>query len=342
MIAVSSRLQGIIAGLVAQTLFVGPALAAPPEDGAGDEAAAPADGEESESPTETDAPDDSEAGPEPESEPQPESEPESEPEPEPKPEPEPEVDEDPEPEDDGLDDARDRFAKAAEHYELGEYGAAIEIFEALYRETRETTLLYNLGQAYWRRFSVDPKLEYLRQAASMFENYDKAMRGEAGYDPREVEQHRAAIAAQIAGIEASSKADLRPMGPSPEMLEYDRKRRMYAGMTAAGATLTGLGAAAGLTAIVGLIVRGSAGFALDQSGGGEAGQSNPLSAEEDAQLRTTYLRSGQMTFATTIAAGALLPVGITLLGIGTSRSKQLTSSSKFAIRPGAGTLLISF
>lgn len=261
---------------------------------------------------------------------------------EPEPEPEPATEPEPEPEPEGLDDARARFGRAARHYELGEYAEATKLFEDLYRETNEPSLLFNIGQSYWRRFSIEPDVTYLRTARQMFENYDKVMRAEPDYDGREVEMILRSINAQIEGIEASQQASLRPVGPTSEMLEYDRQRRVNTAMTGTGIAFTVIGASAAIAGIVGLLVRANAKFTLDQTGGGKAGRPNGATPEEDEQLRKAYLTGGQVGFAGLIGAGVFLPAGVTLTAVGVTRNKRLVEDRRFAVSPGGRLLTVHF
>ncbi len=347
----------VFALLVVGSLCVPPvALAAPPEDEAapagdeaGDEAAAedeasaedaPADSASEEAPSEEAPPEEVTEG-EPAEEAPAEEEPASE-----------------APADAGavpdaeLKTAKEKYYRAVEHFQLGKYDLAIPLFEAVYRElgSEGTDLLYNLGQCYWKRFNTDPKIEHLKTARTMFENYDKAMRAVEGYNYREVEAYIAAIDAQIAGIEAAEKpVELRefaapPPGPDPELLEFERQRRVNTGMTATGITLSVLGGAALIAGGVSLAVRGGNKFALDQAGEGEAGVPNPLSAEEDAQLRKNYLRSGQVAFGTLIGGAALFPVGLSLAIVGSVRNKRLVAEqkAKYAVTPTATGVRVKF
>ena len=244
-----------------------------------------------------------------------------------------------------MSDPSARFQVAAEAYELGKYAEAIEGFESLYEDTKEPSLLYNLGQANWRWFNVDPDPTHLRVAKQMFDNYDRAMNGKEGYDRREVERNVKAIDAQLRALAAQQSAtDLQPSGPDPELLEYDRQRRVNTGMTISGVTLTVLGTAGLVAGVVGLGIRRGAGFALDNTGGGGDGQPNFLSEAEDDQLRQDYLTGGQIGFGGLISAAVLLPPGIALTTVGTIRNKRLVEEQEreyeVSIQPGG--LKLSF
>jgi hypothetical protein len=303
-----------------------PAIAAPPEGDASEGPAAAEDGDAPDADADADA--DAEI---------------AEPEPEPEPEPSPSAD-DPVPDAD-LKTAEERYYRAVDHFNLGKYELAVPLFEAVYREIQSTDLLFNLGQSHWKWFSVDPKLEHLEQARTMFQNYDKAMRGSEGYNYREIEAYLAAIEAQIAGVQASARVELRPLeprGPDPRMLEFDRQRRINSGMTITGVVFSVLGGASLLTGGVSLAVRSGNGFALDQTGGSQPGTPNPFSAEEHEQLRTNYLRSGQVAFGTLIAGAVLFPVGVALAAIGSTRNKRLVQDQKYAITPTASGVMVRF
>jgi hypothetical protein len=244
--------------------------------------------------------------------------------------------------------APELFSEGRNAYTLGEYEQAVSKFEAAWLLSNEPALLFNLGQAYWQWHVVKPELEYLRRAAKLFENYDGLSRDEPGYDPAEVQAILAAIDAQITAAEQAELIRAQVFATPPPGLDHaalraQQRLRTTKALTISGSVLIALGSLTLLTGVAGLIIRGAAGFSLDQTGGGEAGRSNPNSAADDARLRSTYSLGGQLGFAGLIAGAALLPVGISLRVTGGARAKRdRQAGDKLTVGPGGGLLTVQF
>lgn len=259
-------------------------------------------------------------------EPAPPSETETETESEPEPEPEPM-----EETAGSRDEAIESFRSATRDYELGKYAEAIAGFERAWELSGEPQLLYNMGQAYWKWFEVEPELDHLRKAKVFFQNYDKRMRDNAFYDPHEVQGHIEEIAARIDKEEKLAAERNRPVVVGPSLAvqeaelrrqrERERQYRVTRGLNATGITLIVLGSAYLVVGLAGLSTRIATGLLLDNSSGGDGGV-NLASAEEDARRRQQYRVGGQVAFAGFIGGSILLPIGITLRVVGKIRERR--------------------
>ncbi|MFY0541493.1 hypothetical protein [Nannocystis pusilla] len=93
---------------------------------------------------------------------------------------------------------------------------AIEHFEAAYELSHADALLYNLGQAYSKRYEVEADPAHLRRARVLFLNFAK-IREAAGSDARDARERIAAIDAQLAELgkgEAAAQPEVRRRRPS--------------------------------------------------------------------------------------------------------------------------------
>lgn len=222
--------------------------------------------------------------------------------------------------------AESAYREGSDFYEVGKYPEAIERFQRAWELSKEEQLLYNLGQAYWKWFDVDPDVEHLRQAALFFRNYDKRMRLREDYDPVEIDNILKAIDAQIEVeerklAEANRPVIVQPGGPTEEELAWQQRRRTTRGLNISGTTLIVVGGVTLGAGIAAVLSRAGHGFVLESATSSDGGI-NLATAEEDARRRDGFLLSGQVAFGTLIAAAAILPVGITLRVIGAVRDKQ--------------------
>lgn len=237
-------------------------------------------------------------------------------------EPDGELVDDPEAPLSDRDVAASLFAEGNEAYELGQYERAIECFERAWKLAPEPELLFNLGQAEWRWFDIEPNVEHLRKARTFFENYDKRMRAEQDYFPGEVNAFITALRTQIEAEEQKQAARERQALAGPSLAELDaaaqrklqreRSLALAGRLNGAGIGLVVLGSLALAVGIGGVITRGANGLLLDRATGGDPSTPNILSAEEDARRRNAYLIGGQVAFTGLIAGGVLLPIGIGL------------------------------
>lgn len=222
--------------------------------------------------------------------------------------------------------AETAYREGSDLYEVGKYPEAIERFQRAWELSKEEQLLYNLGQAYWKWYDVDPDVDHLRQAAVFFRNYDKRMRLTEDYDPVEIANILKAIDAQIEVeehelAEANRPVIVQPSGPTEEELAWQQRRRTTRGLNISGTTLIVVGGVTLGAGVASVLSRVGHKWVLDTATPSPGGI-NLASAEEDARRREGYSISGQIAFGTLIAAAAILPVGITLRVIGAVRDKQ--------------------
>lgn len=225
--------------------------------------------------------------------------------------------------------AAEAFGKGGDLYELGKYPEAVEKFQLAWELSHEVQLLYNIGQAYWKWFDVDPDIDHLRQARLFFTNYDKRMRLTEGYDPTEVENVLKAIEAQIEAErrrieEANRPKEIIVQGPTGESEEEIRKkqrRRTTKALNASGNTLIVLGSLSLGVGLGALASRFAFGQVLNSTSNNDA-MVSLLTADEDERRRDQYLLSGQIAFGGLLAAAVMLPVGIALRVSGAVRIKR--------------------
>jgi hypothetical protein len=218
------------------------------------------------------------------------------------------------------------FLEGSKYYELGQYPKAIEKFERAWELSNEPLLLFNLGQANWKWFDVDPDPEHLRRAKQSFENYDKRMRGSDGYDPTEIQRFIERIDEQIAkAVETADQRkerELRALEESERRrLWVERERQIVNNLNASGIALITVGSLTLVMGIAGALVRTANKIVLDNSSGG-ARNINLSSAEEDRRRRDQFLLGGQLAFSGFIIGGVLLPIGIALKVTGGVRERR--------------------
>lgn len=223
-------------------------------------------------------------------------------------------------------EAAEAYTQGSDLYELGKYPEAIVQFQRAWELSRKEQLLYNLGQAHWKWFDIEPDIDHLRQAALFFRNYDKRMRLTEGYDPVEIDNILKAIDAQIENeerkiAEANRPVLVQPGGPTEEELAWERRRRTTRALNVSGTTIIVVGGVTLAAGLASLLTRLGFKLVLDSSTASDGGF-NVASAEEDTRRRSAFLTTGQVAFGTLIAAAAILPVGIALRVTGAVREKQ--------------------
>ncbi|MCY1007667.1 hypothetical protein OV079_19350 [Nannocystis pusilla] len=226
----------------------------------------------------------------------------------------------------GADEAEAQrlFEEGSKAYNLGNFDVAIEQFEAAYELSHADALLYNLGQAYSKRYEVEADPAHLRKARVLFLNFAK-IREAAGSDARDARERIAAIDAQLAEL---GKGEAQPEGPapapeSPAKPPYRPRAAGIAGYALIGAGLvlgTGLGA-------LGLV---SAGRIDDQRR--DEWQYVPLSGAREQQYADNYQSARALAFAGIGVGGALLVTGVVLVAVDAARGK--TAPRRAQLRPG--------
>lgn len=218
------------------------------------------------------------------------------------------------------------FLEGSKYYELGQYPKAVDAFERAWELSHEPLLLFNLGQAHWKWFDVEPDIEHLRRARVSFANYDKRMSGSPGYDGKEIAGFLKEIDAQITDAELHRETKEERAARAREeaerrRLELERQRREIRALHASGITVLTLGSLTMAMGIAGLLTRVANRIVLDQSSGGPR-EVNLSSASEDAKRRRAFLLGGQIAYSGFIVGGVLLPVGIALEVIARVRERR--------------------
>jgi tetratricopeptide (TPR) repeat protein len=114
--------------------------------------------------------------------------------------------------------ARERYEAGDTALQLGHYDAAIQAFEDAYRLSHRTGILYNIGLAYRRAYSLQGKPEQLRRALEMYDSYLR----QAGAVPEraQIEGVAAQLRAQVAALDERERlAQLRAAAGSPVLQE---------------------------------------------------------------------------------------------------------------------------
>ena len=222
--------------------------------------------------------------------------------------------------------AAQAYREGSDAYELGKFEEAAGKFGEAWELSHRPQLLYNLGQAHWKWFTVDPDIDHLRKARLFFTNYDKRMRLSEGYDEKEIAGYLEEIEQQIAAEEKRIEEANRPViiqsaALTEEEVQREQRRRTTRALNISGTTLIVAGSLSFGLALGGLASRAVFGAVLDNTSGRDDARTNLATAEEDNRRREGYLTSGQIAFGGLIAAAVILPVGITLRVIGARRGK---------------------
>lgn len=235
----------------------------------------------------------------------------------------------------GADEAEAQrlFEEGSKAYNLGKFDVAIERFEAAYELSHADALLYNLGQAYSKRYEVEADPAHLRRARVLFLNFAR-IRESAGSDVRDARERVAAIDAQLAEL-GKGEAAPQPEGPapapeSPAKQPYRPRAAGIAGYALIGAGLvlgTGLGA-------LGLV---SAGRIDDQRR--DERQYVPLSGAREQQYEDSYQSARALAFAGIGVGGALLVTGVVLVAVDAARGGK-AAPRRAQLR--AGGLAVAF
>lgn len=234
-------------------------------------------------------------------------------------------------------EAQRLFEEGAQAYNLGRFEVAIARFEAAYELSHANALLYNLGQAYSKRYEVDPDPGHLRQARVLYLNFAKISEA-AGEDSRDAREHAAAIDAKLAELAAGEpEPPPTPEGPPPapaaapvEEGPYRPGKPGIAGYALIGGGLllgTGLG-------VVGLV---SAARIDDQRG--MEREFVPLSAAREQEYADSHQSARTLAFAGIGAGAALLLTGVVLVAVDAARGGK-AAPRRAQLR--AGGLVVAF
>lgn len=236
--------------------------------------------------------------------------------------------------------ASELFEQGSSDYTLGNYSSAIEKFEEAYRLSNEPEMLYNLGQAYWKSYDVQPSVDVLRKARVLFLNYQKIL-GNQGDHSDEVERFIVDIEKQIEalGAELEDEPDEQPepdpaanSDPTPQ-----NDRKALGPMGFAGIGLAGVGALGGGTLVaVGLISASRLESQRDDE------RDHPdFDDDRDAEYDANIGKSRTMTYVAAGVGGALLVTGIVLIALDAAKRRK-GKSTAFVPGVGPGGLSVRF
>lgn len=241
-----------------------------------------------------------------------------------------------------LAEAKRLYEAGSQDYNLGNFAAAIEKFEAAYSLTRATPLLYNIAQAYTRRHEIDPDPAHLRKAKALFGNFIRLSEA-SGEDVRDARERVTQIEEQLAALgepepEPEPEQPPAPEGPPPPdpTPPPEPARRPYrpGGLGIAGyATMI-----AGLAVGSGLAATGFVSAARSEDQRAEEGQQIPLSSARAAEYDESVGKSHTLAYAGIGAGAALVVVGVALIAADAARGRRTPARARL----GPAGLAIAF
>lgn len=225
-------------------------------------------------------------------------------------------------------EARRLFAEGSEAYNLGKFDVAIARFEAAYELSHATALLYNLGQAYSKRYEVDPDPAHLRKARVLYLNFATISEA-AGEDALDARRRAEAIDAKLAELAAAAPPPApAPEGPQPAQSSARTEPYRPAAAGIAGFALLGSGLLLGTG--LGAVGLASAGRLEAQ----RAAESElvPLPAARAALYDERRGSARTLAFAGIGAGAALLVAGVVLIAVDAARGGS--TARRAQLRPG--------
>ncbi|WP_143140426.1 hypothetical protein [Nannocystis exedens] len=228
----------------------------------------------------------------------------------------------------GADEAEAQrlFEEGSQAYNLGKFDVAIARFEAAYELSHAEALLYNLGQAYSKRYEVEADPAHLRKARVLFLNFAKITEA-AGGDSLDARARVAAIDEQLAEL---GKAAAKPEGPTPAPAPEPPQPPYRPGAAGiAGYALIG----GGLVFGTGLGALGLVSAARIDDQRRDEWQYVPLSAAREQQYADSYQSARALAFAGIGAGGALLLTGVALVVVDAVRGGK-AGPRRAQLRPG--------
>lgn len=227
-------------------------------------------------------------------------------------------------EDEKLAEAKRLFDAGSQDYNLGNFSAAIEKFEAAYGLTRATPLLYNIAQAYTRLHEVDPDPAHLRKAKALFANFVRLSEA-AGEDVRDARERVTQIEGQLATLGEPEDREPELEGPPPEPPKQPepppapaRAKYKPGAMGIAGyvAVFSGMAAGAGLAA-AGFV---SAGRIEDQRAA--EGLYVPLPGSRSQEYEAASGKARALGYAGIGVGAGLVVVGVALIAADAVRGRK--------------------
>ena len=240
----------------------------------------------------------------------------------------------------GASDAEAIFRRGQAKYETADYNGAIDLWTeayALIDSTPENAsikalIIYNLAQAHTKAFELDEQVIHLKQAQRLLESFRDNL--ELLYeDPQalaeesaRVDESLAEIEAQLAAVETEPEPEpeVEPppptVEPEPEPEEPSKPLKPGKPLIFAGAGVLAVGVGGLATAIAGVVIGTQANDVSEVMDDPDA------RAEQFARGRTANL----MLLIGGITAGALMPTGDALIGVGIAREKRKQKAQQTA------------
>lgn len=232
------------------------------------------------------------------------------------------------------------FEAAAQAFNLGNFGLAIEKFTAAYDLSQATELLYNIAQAHARRYDVDRNVEDLRRARVLFDNFIKISRAN-GEDVRDAEGRRATIDAQLTALEEAEQRAVEQRAAEQRAAERRAAEQRAAEqrgyrpgkLAVAGYVSLGVGLLAGSgVAVTGFV---SAGLLADQRAR-EGILALPQARESLYDDNIGKARA--LGYAGVGVGAALTLVGVVMIAVDAARGRSRSARASL----GPGGLLVAF
>jgi tetratricopeptide (TPR) repeat protein len=226
---------------------------------------------------------------------------------------------------DSLQEAKDHYDRGMAHYELGEFGAAVEEFKAAYARSQAPGLLFNLAQASRLNKEYEQALHFYRTYLRVrpdAANRDDVEKRIAELEPivamrRRAEEEQLSAASRPAPP-AAHAVDERPAIVKP--LPSGRGVKI-GGLVVGAAGLGILGAGVGL----GVVALG------DQNKLSSLATSMGSWTPEQASLYQTGKRDAQLATAMYVVGGVAVATGVILYAVGVKRDR-----ARFAVAPTVG------
>ncbi|MDV7390329.1 hypothetical protein RZS08_03195, partial [Arthrospira platensis SPKY1] len=106
-------------------------------------------------------------------------------------------------------EAKQAFEAGSREYKLGNYEQAVALFERSYELSERPALLFNIAQAYARKYEIDDDVENLRKAKKLYANFIVDMEAAGELDPEakaDAERLSAEVDTQIEAHEQRLRA----------------------------------------------------------------------------------------------------------------------------------------
>ncbi|MCA9685682.1 MAG: hypothetical protein KC457_26130, partial [Myxococcales bacterium] len=230
-------------------------------------------------------------------------------------------------------EAEGMFRRGQAKYETADYRGAVELWTEAYALVDpipenagiKALLLYNLAQAHVKAYELYAEPIHLKQALMLLQSFETSIDVLYEDETARAEEHEkvaakiAEVQAAITAVEEAEKADKTEDPPPPVAPPPQDRSDVKPGVAllAAGGTLTAIGAAFGGLALGGMVVGSRANDISDL-------QPDDLAARESRFARGQSGNALAITGA--VIGGLMLPVGIALIAVGSSRNKKARAS----------------